>query len=61
MAPSHPSPMTPQYWPFCGAQEVLVQLGLPHTLATLAPHVVPLGQFAPQSTDPPQPSPMTPQ
>ena len=38
-----------------------MQLGLPQTWATLAPHAVPDGQPLPQSIELPQPSPMTPQ
>jgi hypothetical protein len=42
-------------------QATLVQLGLPQTPGTLAPHTVPVGQLLPQLTVPPQPSPMVPQ
>jgi hypothetical protein len=59
--PSQPSPTTPQYWPPVKVQETFVQLGLPHTLATLAPQAVPAGQLEPQLTAPPQPSPIVPQ
>ena len=59
--PSQPSPMTPQYRPPVNVQATFVQLGLPHTLVTLAPQTVPAGQLEPQLTDPPQPSPIVPQ
>jgi hypothetical protein len=53
--------MLPQYCPPACAQATGVQFGLPHTLGTFAPHVVPEAQVLPQSTLSPQPSPMTPQ
>jgi hypothetical protein len=59
--PSQPSPMTPQYWPPVKVQATFVQLGLPQTLATLAPQTVPVGQVVGQLTAPPQPSPIVPQ
>ena len=58
---SQPSPTTPQYWPPWNVHETLVQLGLPQTPVTLAPHALPPEQVAPQVVDPPQPSPITPQ
>jgi hypothetical protein len=36
-------------------------VALPHTLVNTCPHVCPLGQIVPQSSEPPQPSPMEPQ
>jgi hypothetical protein len=52
----------PQYWPPDGVQLEATQLAEPQTLATPAPpQVWPDGQALPQSSEPPQPSPMTPQ
>jgi hypothetical protein len=59
--PSQPSPIVPQYWPPLNVHETFVQLGLPHTPLTFAPHAVPIGQVVPQSVPPPQPSPIVPQ
>jgi hypothetical protein len=58
---SQPSPIVPQYWPPAGLQVSFVQFGLPQTFGRFAPHTVPFGQALPQSTWPPQPSPITPQ
>jgi hypothetical protein len=58
---SQPSPIVPQYWPPGGLQVSFVQFGWPQTFGRFAPQTVPVGQLLPQSTWPPQPSPMTPQ
>src|SRR4051812_11806521 len=64
--PPQPSPTDPQYWPpLAGLQVPLVQLaggGVPQAPATPPPpQVWPVGQVVPQSSDWPQPSPITPQ
>jgi hypothetical protein len=41
--------------------ETFVQLVLPHTPLTFAPHALPVGHVVPQSVEPPQPSPIVPQ
>jgi hypothetical protein len=58
-----PSPTVPQYWPPVGVQVVATQVAEPHRLATpLPPQVWPAGHdVVPQSTVPPQPSPIMPQ
>src|SRR4029078_315288 len=57
--PPQPSPIVPQYWPPpVGLQVIFLQLGSPHTLATPWPPQVAGDVHAPQSIDPPQPSPM---
>jgi hypothetical protein len=53
--------MIPQYCPPVKVHETFVQLGLPQIPATLAPHMVPVGQVVPQFVAPPQPSPIVPQ
>src|SRR3954469_18772586 len=63
--PPQPSPTDPQYWPPPeGVQVPLVQLvggGVPRApAAPPPPQVWPVGQVVPQSSDWPQPSPITP-
>src|SRR5438045_3531163 len=54
-------PIAPPYWPPANVHEGVVQWGLPHTPATLAPQAVPAGQADAQVVPPPQPSPIAPQ
>jgi hypothetical protein len=63
--PPQPLPMTPQYWPFACVQLIGVHApesgAAPHTFGVPAPPQVWPPEQPPQSIEPPQPSPTTPQ